>query len=97
MYEKPIIDTFLHGPWIGTDSNIESRADRVEWIDDPRLKRVMKTFKHDQSEDKKPPHISIEQLLDALAFALEGAAFSALQLACPGDADLERIDEAVVD
>jgi|TARA_B110000967_G_scaffold33739_1_gene32430 predicted TIM-barrel fold metal-dependent hydrolase len=87
MHEKPIIDTFLHGPWIGTDSNIESRADRVEWIDDPRLKRVMKTFKHDQSEDKKPPHISIEQLLDALEHSGVERAILATKVYYPAPAD----------
>lgn len=46
MYSGPIIDAFLHGPWIGIEKGSDVRADRVEWTSDKRLQRVMRTFKH---------------------------------------------------
>jgi uncharacterized protein len=46
MYDGPVIDAFLHGPWIGGPGQVV-RADAVPWTDDPRLQRVMRTFHHD--------------------------------------------------
>lgn len=46
MYDGPIIDAFLHAPWIGRDDPADPRADRNNWVDDPRLARVMATFHH---------------------------------------------------
>ena len=45
MYDGPIIDAFLHSPWIGQSGTVP-RADIVPWTDDPRLRRVMSTFHH---------------------------------------------------
>jgi len=45
MYDGPIIDAFLHSPWIGGPGRVP-RADEVPWTDDPRLRRVMHTFHH---------------------------------------------------
>ena len=65
-YDGPIIDTFLHGPWIGAPSGPEVRADRVEWIADPRLRRVMRTFRHDRGEDSGTDYLAIPDLLAAM-------------------------------
>ena len=46
MYDGPVIDSFLHGPWLGDVGSIP-RADVVPWTNDPRLARVMQTFHHD--------------------------------------------------
>lgn len=40
MPEAPIIDSFMHGPWIGDDTGDGSRADRVAWHGDRRLARA---------------------------------------------------------
>jgi uncharacterized protein len=66
MYDGPIIDAFLHGPWIGPEAENGVRADRVEWIDDPRMARVMKTFKHSESGNKGPPRLGVEDILAAM-------------------------------
>lgn len=69
MYDGPLIDAFLHGPWIGRDESPRSvaRADRSEWIGDPRLRRVMRTFKHVDGEDGQEAHMSVSDLLAAMA------------------------------
>ena len=65
-YDGPIIDAFLHGPWIGTPSGPEVRADRVEWIADRRLRRVMRTFKHDKGAESGADTLAIPDLLAAM-------------------------------
>lgn len=47
MYDGPIIDSFLHGPWLGEEDPKVKRGDRDDWAADPRLARVMHTFHHD--------------------------------------------------
>jgi len=69
MHNGPIIDAFLHSPWIGSDDGLVSRADNVPWTDDPRLRRVMRTFHHDDRPGGKPARIS----LDAAIATLEGS------------------------
>ena len=53
MYDGPVIDAFLHTPWMGAEDPSEPRGDRVDWSGDRRLQRVMHTFRHD-SDDGKP-------------------------------------------
>ena len=65
-YSGPIVDAFLHGPWIGTPSGPEVRADRVEWIADRRLRRVMRTFKHDKGAESGTDTLAIPDLLAAM-------------------------------
>ena len=65
-YSGPIVDAFLHGPWIGTPSGPEVRADRVEWIADRRLRRVMRTFKHDKGAESGTDTFAIPDLLAAM-------------------------------
>ena len=65
-YSGPIVDAFLHGPWIGTPSGPEVRADRVEWIADRRLRRVMRTFKHDKGAESGADTLAIPDLLAAM-------------------------------
>ena len=66
MHDGPIIDTFMHGPWIGADATDPPRADRVEWNDDRRLHRVMQTFKHVDADGAHTRHLSEVQVLDAM-------------------------------
>lgn len=63
MYDGPVTDAFLHGPWIGPDGAKGIRADRMEWIDDPRMARVMRTFKHDEESNDGPPRLSVVEIL----------------------------------
>ena len=39
-YDRPVVDTFLHTPWLGGDDRADPRDD-VDWHGDPRLARVM--------------------------------------------------------
>lgn len=66
MYDGPIIDTFLHGPWIGADNGPNPRADRMEWTGDRRMRRVMRTFKHGDTDGAQTSHLSPEELLAAM-------------------------------
>ena len=61
-YDGPVIDAFLHTPWLGDDD--PERADRTDWTGDPRLARVMHTFAHDEARLLD---------LDALRQAMDGA------------------------
>lgn len=63
MYDGPVIDAFLHSPWIGRFDGSMPRADVVPWTDDPRLQRVMHTFHHG---DAGPPQLSLETVLGAM-------------------------------
>lgn len=66
MYQGPIIDTFLHGPWIGASVGAGVRADRVQWIGDRRLRRVMQTFNHPTSSGDDVGSLAIPDLLAAM-------------------------------
>jgi hypothetical protein len=64
MYSGPVIDPFLHAPWIGRFDGAVTRADVVPWTDDARLRRVMHTFHHlDERGEKKPPQVSLETVV----------------------------------
>jgi hypothetical protein len=39
-YDGPVVDAFLHTPWLGGDDRADPRDD-VDWHGDPRLARVM--------------------------------------------------------
>jgi predicted TIM-barrel fold metal-dependent hydrolase len=69
MYTGPIIDTFLHGPWIGPDAATGPRADRVDWKGDPRLRRVMRTFRHETEAGTSVATLSVPDLLSAMTRA----------------------------
>ena len=43
MYDGPVVDAFLHTPWLGGDDRADPRDD-VDWHGDPRLARVIHTF-----------------------------------------------------
>lgn len=55
-YDGPVIDAFLHTPWLGGDPT-ETRADRVDWQGDRRLARVMHTFAHDAAATRSAPEL----------------------------------------
>lgn len=71
MYGGPIVDAFLHSPWIGEPGQ-PARADEVPWTDDPRLRRVMTTFHH-----ATEPGATVERMgLGTVLAAMEGNAVS---------------------
>lgn len=65
MYDGPIVDAFLHGPWIGGPGSV-TRADVVPWTDDPRLQRVMSTFHHPDQPGGSVPRRSLTEVLGAM-------------------------------
>ncbi|MDT7554345.1 MAG: uncharacterized protein QOI16_2881 [Pseudonocardiales bacterium] len=60
-YGGPVVDAFLHTPWLGGDDPADPRGDRVDWTGDPRLARVMHTFRHEEAES-----LTAKQLLAAM-------------------------------
>ena len=74
MYDGPVIDAFLHGPWIGGPGRVK-RADVVPWTDDARLARVMRTFHHEGGE--VPRRGAAEVLADMDAAGVESAVLAA--------------------
>lgn len=66
MFDGPIIDSFLHGPWIGAHDGPVPRADIVPWTGDARLRRVLHTFHHPTAADGAQPSLSLEDLLGAM-------------------------------
>jgi hypothetical protein len=45
-YDGPVVDAFLHTPWLGGDDRADPRGDDVDWHGDPRSARVMHRKKH---------------------------------------------------
>lgn len=66
MYEGPVIDSFLHSPWIGSAERAELRADHVPWTADRRLRRVMQTFHHPTAPGGLPPRLTGDETLRRL-------------------------------
>ncbi|MCX7383525.1 MAG: amidohydrolase family protein [Alphaproteobacteria bacterium] len=62
MYDGPILDAFLHGPWIGGPGRTP-RADVVPWTDDRRLRRVMSTFHHPDQPGGVAPRRGLAEVL----------------------------------
>lgn len=60
-YKGPVVDAFLHTPWLGGDDPTDPRGDRVDWQGDRRLARVMHTFAHDEAASS-----TAEELLAAM-------------------------------
>lgn len=60
-YDGPVVDAFLHTPWLGGDDPADPRADRIDWSGDPRLARVLHTFHHDDAKT-----VSTAELLAAM-------------------------------
>ena len=87
VYPGPIIDTFLHGPWIGQPSGAAVRADRVEWIGDRRLRRVMTTFRHDVRAGDGITYLAIPDLLAAMDEASVARGILATKVYYPAPAD----------
>jgi predicted TIM-barrel fold metal-dependent hydrolase len=69
MHDGPVIDAFLHSPWIGGDEGDVPRADIVPWTDDPRLRRVMSTFHHEGEPGGKPRRVGLDDALATLKAA----------------------------
>ena len=86
MYDGPIIDTFLHGPWIG-DSADTTRADRVDWGHDRRLQRVMQTFSHFGDDGVNTQFRSVDAVLNDMQVAGVSNAVLAVKIYYPARAD----------
>jgi hypothetical protein len=78
MYGGPILDAFLHSPWIGNAGDRVPRADIVPWTDDPRLRRVMRTFHHDDAPGGEAGRLGLSDVLGAMdEAAVEGGVLAA--------------------
>jgi predicted TIM-barrel fold metal-dependent hydrolase len=66
-YEGPVVDAFLHTPWLGDDDPADPRGDTFDWHGDPRLRRVMHTFNHVDSDGRPVGKLSLDQLLAKMA------------------------------
>lgn len=62
MYDGPVVDGFLHAPWIG-GAGEGPRADVVPWTNDARLRRVMSTFHHPDQPGGEAPRRSLPEVL----------------------------------
>ena len=87
MYDGPVIDSFLHGPWIGRDGPDARRADRVEWHDDRRLRRVMQTFHHIRDDGAQADHMGTDEVLAAMDRARVEGAVLAVKVYYPAPAE----------
>ncbi|MBC7630376.1 hypothetical protein, partial [Aeromicrobium sp.] len=59
----PVVDAFLHTPWLGADDAQDPRGDTVDWHGDARLQRVMHTFNHVDADGLPVEKLSAEALL----------------------------------
>ena len=66
MYDGPVIDAFLHTPWMGGEDPADPRGDRFDWSGDPRLQRVMHTFRHDDASGSPAAAIDAPALRRAM-------------------------------
>lgn len=73
-YRGPVIDAFLHTPWLGDDDTEDPRGDVVDWRGDARLQRVMHTFSHTDAEGKPVQTLSGTQVLAEMDSSGVGAA-----------------------
>lgn len=62
-YDGPVLDAFLHTPWLGSDDPADPRGDTVDWHGDPRLQRVMHTFAHVDADGAPVRRLDVDQLL----------------------------------
>ena len=85
MYEGPVIDAFLHSPWIGRFDGPISRADVVPWTDDVRLRRVLHTFHHPEHDG--PPQLSLEKVLGEMDEAGVSGGILVAKVYYPASAD----------
>ena len=69
MYDGPIIDAFLHTPWLGGDDPVNPRGDRMDWSGDRRLQRVMHTFKRNDAHGKPAAAVQKEVLFGEMMLA----------------------------
>ena len=86
MYEGPIIDAFLHGPWIGSAHDL-TRADRADWGHDRRLRRVMKTFRHEGADGAATNFRDVDAVLREMGSSRIGNAILAVKVYHPAGAD----------
>lgn len=66
VYTGPVIDAFLHSPWLGGSDPADPRGDIVDWSGDTRLRRVMHTFNHTDSHGNPVEMLTGAELLGEL-------------------------------
>ena len=69
MYDGPLIDAFLHTPWLGAEDPSTPRGDRMDWSGDRRLQRVMHTFNRSDADGKPASSVQKDALLSEMALA----------------------------
>ena len=69
MYDGPLIDAFLHTPWLGAEDPSIPRGDRMDWSGDRRLQRVMHTFNRNDSDGNPASAVQKDALLREMALA----------------------------
>ena len=69
MYDGPVVDAFLHTPWLGGEDPADPRGDRVDWSGDQRLQRVMHTFRHNDADGSPAAAISRDALREQMQAA----------------------------
>lgn len=62
-YVGPVVDAFLHSPWLGGDQESDPRGDTFDWAGDARLQRVMRTFQHVDDKGQPRTRVGVEELL----------------------------------
>jgi uncharacterized protein len=62
-YAGPVVDAFLHTPWLGGEDPAHPRGDTVDWKGDRRLARVMATFHHADESGEPRSRVSTTELL----------------------------------
>jgi hypothetical protein len=65
-YAGPVVDSFLHTPWLGGDDPVDPRGDTVDWRGDTRLARVMHTFDHTDAQGRPVQKLPAEALLEEM-------------------------------
>ncbi len=66
MYDGPVVDAFLHTPWLGGEDPADPRGDRVDWSGDQRLQRVMHTFRHNDADGSPAAAIDRDALREQM-------------------------------
>lgn len=96
-YDGPVIDAFLHGPWVGEHDTPDDRGDVVPWSSDPRLQRVMRTFSHDTASGE-PAYRDRRTVLDEMdAAGVERGLLAAKVYYAASRRGVEATHEALAD
>lgn len=86
MYDGSVTDMFFHPPWSPKNED-DGWGSRERWTNDPRLKRVMRTFHQADAEEPRTPDKTTDDMLEDMENAgVEKAVFQA-SMYYPGTED----------